>query len=192
MAANTGRDTANLRYICVKEGDDRLAIGEMLMCALHNDLMAAGTKRTRWWRSQDAFIDQLLHGLGYASRMDDGVEMFGLVNLPQLLDEIGSLLEARLGRSEYRGWTGEIALVGEEHRAGLRIDAGKVQAVSEPSDLAHIRLTTDDRTLTEIIVGRRTVFEAYLQIDLAVEPSMNRDLRGLTDALFPKVVPGED
>ena len=191
-AVNTGRDTVNLRYICVKEGNDRLAIGQMLLCALHNELMAAGTKGIQWWRSMDAFIDQLLHSLGYTSKTDDGVEMLGLVNLPQLLGEISSLLEARLKRSEYKGWTGEIALAGEEHRAGLCIEAGQVHAIPEPPDRAQIRLTTDDRTLTEIIVGRRTAFEAYLQLDLAVEPSMNRDLRGLTDALFPKVVPGED
>jgi len=191
-AANIDRETAYIEHIYVKKGDDRLQIGGMLLAALHNELMSSEAKRIRWWRAEEEFTDQLLQGLGYSSKTDDGVEMFGLVNLPQLLDEISSLLESRLERSEYKGWTGEIALIGDDHRAGLRIEAGKVHALSEPSDRAHIRLTTDDRTLTEIIVGRRTAFQAYLQLDLSSEPAMNRDLRGLTDALFPRVVPGED
>ena len=193
-AASIDRESAYIEHIYVKEGDDRLQIGGMLLAALHNELMSSGAKRIRWWRAEEEFTGQLLHSLGYTSKRDDGVEMFGLVNLPQLFDEISSLLEARLERSEYKGWSGEIALIGVEHRAGLRIEDGKVHVAPEPepSGRAHIRLSTDDRTLTEIVVGRRTAFEAYLQLDLFSEPAMNRDLRGLTDVLFPKVVPGSD
>ena len=55
---------------------------------------------------------------------------------------------------------------------------------------ADVRLCGDHATLTRIVAGRQTPFEAYLQLELTIEPRMNDEVRGLVETVFPRVPMG--
>ncbi|RKY74194.1 MAG: hypothetical protein DRQ14_02695, partial [Candidatus Latescibacterota bacterium] len=102
-SARVERERARIEGVYVRDVDERLGVGQVLLCALHNELLSAGAKEVEWWPPEDEFLEELLQGMGYRSERTDGVEMFGVVDLQRLLEEISPLLEARLEGSKYRG-----------------------------------------------------------------------------------------
>jgi len=128
----------------------------------------------------------LFDNFGYTSEVD-WVWMFKIINLPMLLDELSPLLSKRLNESDaYKGWQGTIGIKGSEHQASLIIRDGKIRVSAEVSEATGICLSTDDATMTRLILGVVTPYAAYLQNQLHIAPTVNDSVIGLLAALFPK------
>ena len=116
--------------------------------------------------------------------------MWGLLDLPKLLKEITALLERRLEESDYKGWTGSIDLLGEKHRARLTFTEGKVNVESLEGNAPGLVLACDDDTLTRIVRGVETPFEAYLQLCLTIQPQVSEQITKLLEVIFPQCAIG--
>ena len=164
-------------------------VGAALLCALHNELVKREYKRIRYYPEAEGdknHIRMLFHNFGYTSEVD-WVWMFKIINLPMLLDELSPLLSKRLNESEaYKGWQGTIGIKGSEHQASLIIRDGKIRVSAEVSEATGICLSTDDDTMTRLILGIVTPYAAYLQNQLHIAPTVNDSVIGLLAALFPK------
>ncbi|MBC8230888.1 hypothetical protein H8E77_15160 [bacterium] len=173
----------------LKETDNREEIGVMLLCALHNELVGHGYEKIYlYWDKglETDFLVKLLYSFGYSSESEGGVWMFKVINLPMLLAELSPLFSKRLNESDdYKGWQGTISIESSEHHACITIDDGKINASAELPRNAAIRISTDDDTLTRVILGNVSPYEAYLQTDLRIEPTVNDSVTGLLDTLFP-------
>ena len=164
-------------------------VGAALLCALHNELVKREYKRIRYYPEAEGdknHIRMLFHNFGYTSEVD-WVWMFKIINLPMLLDELSPLLSKRLNESDaYKGWQGTIGIKGSEHQASLIIRDGKIRVSAEVSEATGICLSTDDATMTRLILGVVTPYAAYLQNQLYIAPTVNDSVIGLLAALFPK------
>ncbi len=183
-------EEAYFEEIFLKKVERREDIGAALLCALHNDLAAHGFKKISMFQAQlmeDEFLRKLFYSSGYSSRRTDGVYMFKIINLPMLLDEISPLLSRRLKDSDYKDWHGRIGIAGHQHRASLTVENGQVSISEGGLDDADILISAGDDTITKIILGRITPFEAYLQTDLSIQPAINDGVTGLLDRVFPRI-----
>jgi len=184
----TNREAVQLRNVCLKNIDERNKIGLILLRSLHNDLLARGFRSVVFW---DDFGNKedlrgLFNELGYNSHLTSGVKMFKLINLPMLLDEIVPLLTKRLLNSDYKGWQGKIGISGNQHKATIIID-DEISIAEEAYNDVNIHLTTDDDTITRIVIGKLTPYEAYLQSELSIKPIINDGVANLFKTLFPKI-----
>jgi ribosomal protein S18 acetylase RimI-like enzyme/putative sterol carrier protein len=190
-----GRSSKEARFgeICVKKTDNRDDIGAALLCALHNDLLSHGFKKIIMDRELlvcQSFLRKLLRSFGYSSRRTGGVDMFKIINLPMLLEELSPLLCKRLKDSDYKDWHGKIGIAGQQHKASVIVGDSEISVSEEVIEDADILLSGDDDTITRIIVGRITPFEAYLQVDLTIQPMVNDRVKGLLETLFPRIPKG--
>ena len=164
-------------------------VGAAQLCALHNELVKREYEQVSWSSQGEAeknYVRKLFHNLGYTSTNTNSVWMFRIINLPMLLGELTPLLSKRLSESDtYNHWQGTIGIKGSEHRASLIIRDGEIRISAEVSEGTAIHLSTDDETLTRFILGVFTPYEAYLQSQLHVAPSVNRSVAGLLETLFP-------
>ena len=164
-------------------------VGAALLSALHDKLVKRGGEQIRWSSKGEGgknYVRKLFHNLGYASVQTNWVWMFRIINLPMLLGELTPLLSKRLNESEaYKNWQGTIGIKSSEHQASLIISDGKIRVSAEVSEDTAIHITTDDDTLTQFIWGVLTPYEAFLQNQLHVAPSVNRSVAGLLETLFP-------
>ena len=86
---------------------------------------------------------------------------------------------------DYKGWQGTISIKGSEHRASLIIKDSEIRVSAEVSADTGLCLSTDDDTLTQFIFGAVTPYEAYLQNQLHIAPTVNDSVIGLLGTLFP-------
>jgi len=192
VRASSARDKEEVRLseVCLKKTDARDDIGSALLCALHNDLLSHGFKKIAMHRDslvEQDFLRKLLHNFGYSSQRTGGVDMFKIINLPMLLEELSPLLSKRLKDSDHKDWHGKIGIAGDHHRATIIIEDGQVNAMEEVLEDADMLISANDDTITRIIVGRMTPFEAYLQIELSIRPMVNDRVTGLLETLFPRI-----
>ena len=163
-------------------------VSAALLCALHNELVKREYKRIRYYPEAEGDADHiktLFHNFGYTSEAD-WVWMFKIINLPMLLGELSPLLSKRLNESDdYKGWQGTISIKGSEHRASLIIKDSEIRVSAEVSADTGLCLSTDDDTLTQFILGAVTPYEAYLQNQLHIAPTVNDSVIGLLGTLFP-------
>jgi putative sterol carrier protein len=192
VGASTGGQRACLSHLCVKEGTARQEIAVALLGLLHADLRERGPKEVTWWCNPPniAFTEQALAAAGYVPTGRWGVEMWALLDLPQLLREIAPLLERRVTDSDLKGWTGSIDLLGNRHRARLVFAEGKPIVAEAEGPPPGIIVACDDHTMARIVSGVETPFEAYLQTRLTLGPQVNERITGLLDTLFPNVASG--
>jgi hypothetical protein len=201
VRAFAGKSKGEARFsgISVKKTDGRDDIGAELLCALHNDLLSHGFKRIVMERPQlveQGFLRKLLHGFGYSSQRTGSAFMFKIINLPVLLEELSPLLSKRLKDSDYKGWQGKIGIAGQQHKATMIVENDLISVSEEaPRDAVDfpyvdILISTDDDTITRIVAGRMTPFEAYLQLQLSIHPMVNDQVKGLLETLFPRVPRG--
>lgn len=164
-------------------------VGTVLLYTLHNELVKREYQRISWGPEAELekkYVRKLFHNCGYASTDASWVWMFKIINLPMLLRELTPLLTKRLNESEaYKYWQGTIAIIGRQHQASLIIKESVIQISEEVSENAGISLSTDDDTVTRFILGVITPFEAYLQNQLDIVPTVNSLVTGLLDTLFP-------
>ena len=165
-------------------------VGTALLSELHSELVKREYEQVSWSSQGEAeknYVRKLFHNLGYTSTHTNSVWMFRIINLPMLLGELTPLLSKRLRESDaYKNWQGTIGITGApEHRASLIIRDSEIRISAEVSEGTAIHLSTDDETLTRFILGVFTPYEAYLQSQLHVAPSVNRSVVGLLETLFP-------
>jgi putative sterol carrier protein len=189
--ANGGRNDRDgwIGGVWVKEGDARAEIAAALLARVHADLRECDAKSVRFWDPPETgYVREALAAMRYPIKPAGGVWMWGLLNLPQLLAEIAPLLERRLADSDSKGWTGSVDLLGDRHRARIVFTEGKA-AVEPVADVpATIVIACDDDTLTRVVSGVETPFEAYLQTRLTIEPHVHGEITGLLETLFPRAL----
>lgn len=165
-------------------------VGATLLCTMHNDLVKRKYKKISWYpegEQEKAYVRRLFHNFGYNSEEADWVWMFKIINLPMLLNELAPLLSKRLSKSDdYKDWHGIISIKTADHQASIGIRDGEIRAAAEVSEDIGIRLSTDDDTLTQFILGVTTPYAAYLQNKLQVAPTVNSSVAGLLRTLFPR------
>ena len=165
------------------------AVGTALLCVLHNELVQREYKQISWeleGEGEKNYVRTLFHNFGYTSADAGWVWMFKIINLPMLLSELSPLLSKRLNESDaYRGWQGTIGIKGSEHQASLTIRSGEIRVSAEVSEDTGIYLSTDDDTLTRFILEVVTPYEAYLQNQLHIAPTVNNQVADLLETLFP-------
>ena len=164
-------------------------VGAALLCALHNELVKREYKRIRYEPEAEGdkhYIKTLFHNFGYTSADVGWVWMFKIINLPMLLGELSPLLLKRLNESDtYKGWQGTISIKGSEHRASLTIKDGEIRVSEAVSEGTGICLSTDDDTIARFILGVVTPYEAYIQNQLHIAPTVNSSVTRLLGTLFP-------
>lgn len=180
-------ESARLGDLCVRSGDDRELIGMALLSALHNTLWEKKIREIVYSPPEDDAVAQILHRMGYTSSKDGGVDLFKIVDLPMLLRELSPLLELRLAESKrHKDWEGRVGIVGDQHRAALILRKGRVQ-VDKGVDHCDVLISGSDDTITRIVAGRQTPFEAYLQTEAKIQPGVNQAVEQLVDTLFPRM-----
>ena len=164
-------------------------VGAALLSELHSELMKRECEQVNWSSQGEAeknYVRKLFHNSGYTSVFTNWVWMFRIINLPMLLEELAPLLSKRLNESDtHKNWQGTIGIKSSEHQASLIISDGGIRVSAEVSEETAIHITTDDDTLTQFIWGVLTPYEAFLQNQLHVAPSVNRSVAGLLETLFP-------
>jgi ribosomal protein S18 acetylase RimI-like enzyme/putative sterol carrier protein len=180
---------AEIGGICLKKGDELEKIGSILLKSLHNDLVSQGFNRLEFWNEYEnkELLRDLLNKLGYCCRSVGGVNMFKIINLPMFLEEITPLLTKRLKNSNYKDWQGKIGIIGNQHKATVIIENGEISLAEEILSDANITFSADDATITGIVIGKLSPYEAYLQQEMKIKPILNNDIAGLLKTLFPKI-----
>jgi len=135
-----------------------------------------------------SYIRRMLLQLGHHPDENSGrygwVGMFKIIDLAKLLNEISELLKLRLERSIYAGFSGEISILGSRLHSTLKISE-EVKAENDISPSADIVVETSDKILTELVIGKADIWEAYRQLTLTTKPGFNERIRGLLETLFP-------
>ena len=164
-------------------------VGTALLSELHSELMKRECEQVNWSSQGEAeknYVRKLFHNSGYTSVQTNWVWLFRIINLPMLLEELSPLLSKRLNENDtHKNWQGTIGIKSSEHQASLIISDGDIRVSAELSEGTAIHITTDDDTLTQFIWGVLTPYEAFLQNQLHVAPSVNRSVAGLLETLFP-------
>ncbi|KPK84627.1 MAG: hypothetical protein AMJ81_05135, partial [Phycisphaerae bacterium SM23_33] len=181
LVARTHDDGATIHDMAVAKDRRQHDTAAALVGRLHRDLAGRGVKQVT---ARGEFLAPLLQPLGYRGEETGGVGMIALLSLPQFLREISPLLERRLARA---AWSGTVSLLGLKHRAALSIHAGRVAALPRPPRHADINLAGSDETITRIVAGIQTPFEAYLQLDLKIAPALTEKTTQLLETLFPRL-----
>ena len=165
-------------------------IGAMLLCTLHNELVKREYTQISWYldgEEKKDYIRKLFSNSGYTLADTDWVWMFKIINLPMLLSELIPLLEKRLRASDvFKDWQGTIEINGTEHHASLTIKSGMIHVSADTLPETGLSISTDNATLTCFILGIFTPYDAYLQNQLHIEPTINSSVAGLLETLFPK------
>ena len=73
-------------------------------------------------------------------------------------------------------------------RGRIAVAGGRVSASKPGARAADIILTCDADTLTRVVLGRETPFEAYLQTRLVIAPRVSSRVIELLETVFPKVL----
>jgi GNAT superfamily N-acetyltransferase len=182
------RDVTNLKEICLQKTDEQFNIGSLLLRSLHNELFSRGYRSLTFWGKYGnrENLRNLLNTLGYSPRIIGGVKMFKIINLPMLLDEIIPLLTKRLMNSDYKDWRGKIGISGNQHKATIII-GNEICIAEDVYKDVNIHIQTDGDTITRIVIGRLTPYDAYLQRELTIKPVINDGVTDLLKTLFPKI-----
>ena len=194
-----GKENVSIREFCLNRQPSQDSthsesfleeVGTSLLCTLHNELVKRDYKKISWGPEEEVeknYVRKLFHNFGYTSAAAGWVWMFKILNLPMLLEELSPLLSKRLSESDdYKGWQGTISIKGSEHEASLTIRDDEIRISDEVSKETAIRLSMDDDTLTRFVLGVVPLYEAYLQNQLHITPTVNESVIRLLGTLFPK------
>jgi len=73
------------------------------------------------------------------------------------------------------------------HKASIIIKDGEINVSEEVSEDVDILISANYDTITRIIVGNLTPFQAYLQTFLSIQPMVNDKVTSLLDTIFPRI-----
>ena len=188
IEAERHEDELCLQVLALAEGDGQEQIARSLLALAEAEALEQKCRQVIWWWAHR--MDSVQHALarqGFVREESGGVWMWGVRNLPLLLDELRPLFEHRLKESDCKEWNGRVDLRSPSHRGRLVVEDGRVRALSAQRGTAELSLECSDTTLNKVMMGRETPFEAYLQTDLTIEPRCNDRVSKLLETLFPKV-----
>lgn len=180
---------ANAGAAKAKDKPQHVEIATCLLSLLQRAAYDAGAKRMVWRHGgENVIARQAAQRLGYSSERTQDVWMMQIRHLVQCLGEIAPAFEHRLAGSKFQGWEGAIDLLGSRLQGRINVAGGRVSASSIGARPADIVLQCDDDTLTRVVLGRETPFEAYLQTRLVIAPRVSSRVVELLETVFPKVL----
>ncbi|HCU38497.1 MAG TPA: hypothetical protein DGT21_24680 [Armatimonadetes bacterium] len=181
--------TGNAGAAKAEEKPQNVEIAACLLSLLQRAAYDAGARHMVWRsRGENEIARQAAQRLGYSSERTQGVWMMQVRHLVQCLGEIAPAIEHRLAGSKFQGWEGSIDLLGGRLQGRVNVAGGRVSASRIGSRPADIVLQCDDDTLTRVVLGRETPFEAYLQTRLVIAPRVSSRVVELLETVFPKVL----
>jgi GNAT superfamily N-acetyltransferase len=182
------RGEIHFLYVTPRPDLDRLV--KALVTGLHRYFWEEGKRELVFHQPLDEYRRALLQ-LGYeidaTDELRSWVSMFKVFDLPGLLTEIAELLWLRLERSPFAGWSGALALSGQRLQATLEIGPAGVSVEPGAAESADLLLSTSDERLTRLVCGGENLWESYRQNKVTVRPRFNERIRGLLQALFPRL-----
>ena len=171
----------------IRDSKERDKYTRIMMSEIYRYFLDEGKKEVIY-HAPPLHIRRMLLQLGHnpdeSSERHSWVGMFKIIDLTKLLNEISELLKLRLERSIYAGWRGEIGILGSRLRSTLKISE-EVNAEDEISPSADIVVETSDKIITELMIGKADIWEAYRQLTFTTKPAFNERIRGLLETLFP-------
>ena len=171
----------------IQDSKEREKYTKIMLSEIYRYFLDEGKKEVIF-HAPPLHIRKLLLQLGHhpdeGSERHGWVGMFKIIDLTKLLNEISELLKIRLERSIYAGWLGEISILGSRLRSTLEISE-MVEAKDEISPSADIVVETSDKIITELLIGKADIWEAYRQLTFTTKPFFNERIRGLLETLFP-------
>jgi hypothetical protein len=188
-----GRAKAALDELCVRPGEEAERVMQAVGAKCCSEAARRGATVVHTWRvPEDGAVRRGLMAAGFTHKEEGGVQLWRVNDLAALLEGLKPLLERRLRAQKRHDWCGSIGLRAKRLVAGLEVDRGRVQALGKPPRAPDVAVETDADTLSRVMVGRATMFEAMLQMRLRIRPRPNRDVTTLLGALFPrmKMYPG--
>ena len=126
----------------------------------------------------ETFVRRLLEGERYRP-VQPRVFQVNILDLEGLLSCLSPALEMRISHSGQPQWTGVLRVRIEEGEGsvGLGVDPGR----------SAISVTASQETLTRVLCGRLSGWEAYLRGDLRVAADGEADVSDILQALLPEV-----
>jgi len=165
--------------ICVLECREQLEVGRMLLRALESRLVARKCNLAVFSATEDEpFIQKLLEIERYKPGRTR-VFKVNILNLNGMLHRLANVFEARIRASSIPDWTGIFQIETQS-------DCGVVEIGSNP-ELYHLSLTTSEPTLTQVLCGRMSGWEAYLRGLLNVTSNCDEHTPILLQTLLPEV-----
>jgi len=165
--------------IFVGECAQRCQVGRALLRMLEQSLLDVKCTQAQFSVTDDEpFVRRLLEGEHYRAGLTR-VFHVNILDLGRLLSHLRVALEARVASSRLAGWRGVLRVETETDRGTLVLGPGPV------GDEA--RISASHTTLTRVLCGRVSGWEAYLRGELDIAPGPNTDPRALLETLFPRV-----
>ena len=163
--------------IYVTECRDRPAVGRGLVRTLESRLSDVGCEHAVFYATEDEhFVRALLETEGYQHKRDRAFHV-NLFRPDALLRALEPCLANRVRTSRIPDWTGTLVIETEQMRA--------TAGIGKASDRSELVLATSQPTLTQILCGRLSGWEAYLRGELHV-----RSGKGEAPALLQALLPG--
>jgi len=151
------------------------AIAALLLALLENAVLDAGETDLSFWATEcETFLLRLLDTRGYR-RGQSHVFMLNILDLDGLLDVLRPAFLGRAAALDRADLPSRLEFVAPEHAGGLDL----------PGDLPPISLETDRPTLTRVLTGARSAWEAYLRGDLHIRPSATPSATAAVQTLLP-------
>ena len=181
-------ETFEITDLCLAEGESREAIARALLALAEAEAVEQKCPTICWNHTpDDDLVKRALARQGYFWDEWGGVGMWGVRSLPILLGELVPLLEYRLKEAKLQEWSGRLDLTSPSHRGRLAIEAGRVHVPTTRRGAPSLALACSDTTMSKIVMGRETPFEAYLQTNLTIEPRVTDPIVKLLETLFPRM-----
>jgi hypothetical protein len=156
-----------------------MEIWHSLIRAIESRLSERKCKIAAFSATEDeSFIQELLKLEGY--RLDcERVFKVNILDLNSLLAAMKYAFEMRIQRSDTPNWTGNLKIE-SEGRSGI------VEMGDDP-ERSSIILRTSEPTLTQMLCGSISGWEAYLRGLMSVEPGLDESLADLLRTLLPEI-----
>jgi len=165
--------------ICVGDCRQRLQIGRALLRRLEERLVTRGCGQATLSATEDeVFVRGLLEAERYRP-VRPRVFQVNILDLEGLLSCLRPALETRISQSKQPEWTGTVRVTTDEGEGSVGIGA-------DPGRSA-IAVTASQKTLTRVLCGRLSGWEAYLRGDLQVDADGDADAPDLLQTLIPRV-----
>lgn len=165
--------------ICVSACRDRLAVGQGLLRAVEARLAAVDCELAVFSVTEDeSFLRTLFTREGYRTGYSR-VFKVNVLDLNALLRGLAPGFEQRLRTSGLPEWTGTLTIETPDGRGSL--------AIGDAPDRYCLALSTSEPTLTLVLCGRMSGWEAYLRGLLAATSGMDDRVPALLQVLLPTV-----
>ena len=163
----------------VTECRDRPAVGRGLVRALESRLSDVGCEHAVFYVTEnERFAQALLETEGYRRKRDRAFHV-RIFRPDALLRALEPCLANRVRASRIPDWTGTLVVETDQTRA--------TAGIGKASNRNELVLATSQPTLTQMLCGRLSGWEAYLRGELHVRSGMGERTPALLQALLPEI-----